>query len=319
MPINPTPQPVDVVINPSNESPKVKDFIVNAPLIVQSINVKTKLDSLNSTAENLSQRVVVLEARPLANVDNTSDMNKPVSTLQAAADAAVLTSANAYTDAHGGGGVAQPAYDFTSATGLTPFLGTAGNTITVGGGVAALYSPVLAGQLRFDQYSLGFLTGPALYRNFPTPVAEFDVATRILAPVGTASPSYAAAYGIEVATLGSFVTVSLPRQRFTFEPNDGQLKWEDQNGYQAYLAGAVPLDGTGWLRVQLIGTTMTFWLGINASNNNVVPTTWTMKKRFTPTAALYESVCVSMQLGGAMPTSMTANFGALAVLLPVTL
>jgi hypothetical protein len=35
----------------------------------------------------------------LSDVDNTSDVNKPVSTAQAAADAAVLVSANAYTDA----------------------------------------------------------------------------------------------------------------------------------------------------------------------------------------------------------------------------
>ena len=141
MPINPIPQPVDVIINPSGEPPKIKDFIINAPLIVQSTNVKNKLDSLDSTSENLSQRVAVLETRPiatasgpsgdyvptsrtinsyaltadititksdlgLANVDNTSDSNKPVSTAQAAADAAVLVSANAYTDAHthGGGG-----------------------------------------------------------------------------------------------------------------------------------------------------------------------------------------------------------------------
>ena len=145
MPINPIPQPVDVIINPSGEPPKIKDFIINAPLIVQSTNVKNKLDSLDSTSENLSQRVTVLENRPiatasgpsgdyvptsrtinshaltadititksdlgLANVDNTSDINKPVSTAQAAADAAVLVSANAYTDAHthggGGGGAA---------------------------------------------------------------------------------------------------------------------------------------------------------------------------------------------------------------------
>lgn len=139
MPINPIPQPVDVIINPSGEPPKIKDFIINAPLIVQSTNVKNKLDSLDSTSENLSQRVAVLETRPiatasgpsgdyvptsrtinshaltadititksdlgLASVDNTSDINKPVSTAQAAADAAVLISANAYTDAHGGGG-----------------------------------------------------------------------------------------------------------------------------------------------------------------------------------------------------------------------
>ena len=36
----------------------------------------------------------------LANVNNTSDANKPVSTAQAAADAAVLASANATTAAH---------------------------------------------------------------------------------------------------------------------------------------------------------------------------------------------------------------------------
>ena len=116
------------------------EFVIEVPLIVQGVNVKTKLDSLNSTAENLTQRVVVLEARPLvssspsgdyvptsrtvnnhaltsnititksdlglANVDNTSDSSKPVSTAQAAADAAVLVSANAYTDTHGGGGAA---------------------------------------------------------------------------------------------------------------------------------------------------------------------------------------------------------------------
>lgn len=128
MPINPIPQPVDVIINPSGEPPKIKDFIINAPLIVQSTNVKNKLDSLDSTSENLSQRVTVLENRPiatasgpsgdyvptsrtinshaltadititksdlgLANVDNTSDINKPVSTAQAVADAAVLATA----------------------------------------------------------------------------------------------------------------------------------------------------------------------------------------------------------------------------------
>jgi len=211
--------------------------------------------------------------------------------------------------------VAQPAYDFTSATGLTTFLGTAGNTVTVSGGVAAIYSPALAGQLRFDSIGSGVLTGPALYRNFPAPVAEFDVATRVLAPAGYADGN--CRYGIEVATLGSFVTVSLPRQRFTYQADNGNLYWEDETGYRANLAGAVPLDGTGWMRIQLIGTTMTFWLGISAGN--VVPTTWTMKKRFVPTAALYESVCVSLQLGGSMASSTTARFGALAVLTPVTL
>jgi hypothetical protein len=61
MPITPAQEPVDVVINPINESPKVKDFIINSPLIVQSINVKNKFDSLDYTAENLSQRVLALD------------------------------------------------------------------------------------------------------------------------------------------------------------------------------------------------------------------------------------------------------------------
>lgn len=134
----PNPTPVSVVLNPPNTPALISEFVINAPLIVQTINVKNKLDSLDSTAENLSQRVVALEARPLessgspsgdyvptsrtvnshtltsnititksdlglANVDNTSDSSKPVSTAQAAADAAVLVSANAYTDAHVGG------------------------------------------------------------------------------------------------------------------------------------------------------------------------------------------------------------------------
>lgn len=213
------------------------------------------------------------------------------------------------------GGIAQPAYDFTSPTGLTPFLGTAGNTVTVGGGVAAIYSPAAGGQLRFDSLGFGFLAGPALYRNFDTPVAQFDVATRVLAPGGYGDGN--CRYGIEVATLGSGANPALPRQRFTFSADSGNLNWENEAGYQSALAGAVPLDGTGWLRIQMIGTTMTFWLGI--STGNVVPTTWTMKKRFIPTSALYESVCVSLQIGGSMPSPTTANFGALAILLPPTL
>lgn len=72
MPINPIPQPVDVIINPSGEPPKIKDFIINAPLIVQSTNVKNKLDSLDSTSENLSQRVAVLETRPIATASGPS-------------------------------------------------------------------------------------------------------------------------------------------------------------------------------------------------------------------------------------------------------
>ena len=209
--------------------------------------------------------------------------------------------------------VSQPAYDFTSSTGLTTFLGNAGNTVTVSGGVAAIYSPAASGQLRFG----ATLTGPALYRNFPGPVAEFDVATRVLPFTGTSSPDYNCRPGIEVSTLGAFANPALPRQRFTFYTTTGSLCWENEAGMQTDgLGGAVLLDGTGWLRIQLVGTTMTFWTGVGVGT--ALPTTWTMRKRWTPTAALYESVCVSLQVGGAQ-ASVTANFGALAVLLPASL
>lgn len=61
MPINPIPQPVDVIINPSGEPPKIKDFIINAPLIVQSTNVKNKLDTITKETDNLSTRLSALE------------------------------------------------------------------------------------------------------------------------------------------------------------------------------------------------------------------------------------------------------------------
>ena len=57
---------------------------------VNSVNGKTGAVVLTSTDVGLG------------NVDNTSDANKPVSTAQAAADAAVLASANATTAAHAG-------------------------------------------------------------------------------------------------------------------------------------------------------------------------------------------------------------------------
>ena len=169
--------------------------------------------------------------------------------------------------------------------------------------------------LKGERFAIEFSGNGATAHRRLHAVAEFDVATRVLAPTGYADGN--CRYGIEVATLGSGANPALPRQRFTFSADSGNLNWENEAGYQAGLAGAVPLDGTGWLRIQMIGTTMTFWLGISAGN--VLPTTWTMKKRWIPTSALYESVCVSLQLGGSMPTPTTANFGALAVLLPPTL
>lgn len=58
----PNPTPVSVVLNPPNTPALISEFVINAPLIVQTINVKNKLDSLDSTMESLSQRVLALEA-----------------------------------------------------------------------------------------------------------------------------------------------------------------------------------------------------------------------------------------------------------------
>jgi hypothetical protein len=70
MPINPIPQPVDVIINPSGEPPKIKDFIINAPLIVQSTNVKNKLDTITKETDNLSTRLSALESSIDSNITN---------------------------------------------------------------------------------------------------------------------------------------------------------------------------------------------------------------------------------------------------------
>ena len=203
---------------------------------------------------------------------------------------------------------AQSSYNFASSIGLTPYVGNPGNVVTVTNNVASLYSPALASQLRQDPQPLG---GPALNRNFAESVAAFDVATRVLAPTGGV-PDNNCRYGIEVAVEGGLV-----RERFTFSALTGALNYENQAGFQANLAGVVPLNGDGWLRIQLAGGFMRFWSG--TSTGAIPPSTWTLKKQWIPTPALYESVCVSMQLGGAMPAPMTANFGALAVLVPASL
>ena len=75
----------------------------------------------------------------LGNVDNTSDVNKPVSTAQAAADAAVLASANAYTDAAIGG---LPAAPVTSVAGKT---GNVTLVVADVSGAAPLASPTFTG------------------------------------------------------------------------------------------------------------------------------------------------------------------------------
>jgi hypothetical protein len=72
MPINPIPQPVDVIINPSGEPPKIKDFIINAPLIVQSTNIKNKLDTITKETDNLSTRLSALESSIDSNITNIS-------------------------------------------------------------------------------------------------------------------------------------------------------------------------------------------------------------------------------------------------------
>lgn len=234
MPINPTPQPVDVVINPSNESPKVKDFIVNAPLIVQSINVKTKFDSLDSTTENLSQRVVILEARPLGNsgspsgdyvptsrtvnsyaltsdititksdlglgnVNNTSDMNKPVSTLQAAADAVVLASANAYTDAHGGGSATTLGHSWERPDPVIAgvgavFINTDDGSEYVSSGTAATNGVPLSGWMRRLPSGVGPTRAGLLNSNNPTIMAAITTDKIVLAPYTTNNCTFAMHY-----------------------------------------------------------------------------------------------------------------------------
>jgi hypothetical protein len=111
------------------------DYIKNKPALgtAAALNVGTSANNvvqLDSNAKlpavdgsqltNLSKEQV-----GLSNVDNTSDSNKPVSTAQAAADAAVLAAADAYTDSNISAYASAEAILNTALTGLNTAL--AGN------------------------------------------------------------------------------------------------------------------------------------------------------------------------------------------------
>lgn len=81
------------------------DAAVTVPMLTAETSARTAADALlvtKTTTVNghaLSGNVVVSAADVgLGNADNTSDVNKPVSTAQAAADAAVLSTAKTYAD-----------------------------------------------------------------------------------------------------------------------------------------------------------------------------------------------------------------------------
>jgi hypothetical protein len=61
--------------------------------ITANPNIQAHIDNVTTNPHNVTKTNV-----GLSDVDNTSDVNKPVSTAQAAADAAVLTSANAFAE-----------------------------------------------------------------------------------------------------------------------------------------------------------------------------------------------------------------------------
>ena len=77
--------------------------------IVGTDTVLTALWKAQAQINTLDAEVAAVDKTTigLGNVDNTADINKPVSTLQAAADADVLQQANAYTDSQVGGAGAQ--------------------------------------------------------------------------------------------------------------------------------------------------------------------------------------------------------------------
>lgn len=61
-------------------------------------------DGVNTEIEAVVNGFATKATVDLSNVDDTSDVDKPVSVAQANADAEILASANAYTNAHAGGG-----------------------------------------------------------------------------------------------------------------------------------------------------------------------------------------------------------------------
>jgi hypothetical protein len=82
----------------TNQVISATDTIIQAFGYLQK-QISDNLTTLTSHIGNTSNPHNVTKGQVgLSNVDNTSDINKPVSTAQAAADAAVLSSANAYSD-----------------------------------------------------------------------------------------------------------------------------------------------------------------------------------------------------------------------------
>lgn len=75
-------------------------FLAGARVAVRW-NAKAATDALTLAGPLTStERTAVKTVLGVVNVDNTSDVNKPVSTAQAAANAATLAAAQAYTDEH---------------------------------------------------------------------------------------------------------------------------------------------------------------------------------------------------------------------------
>ena len=135
---------------------------------------------LSSHTSNTSNPHAVTKAQVgLGNVDNTSDMNKPVSTAQAAADSTVLSTAEAYTDSAIASLVAASPSQLDTLQELADALGNDSN-------FAATTATALGNRLRVDTSSQGLSSGQKLNAKTNIDLQNVDNTSDLNKPVSTA-------------------------------------------------------------------------------------------------------------------------------------
>lgn len=172
-------------------------------------------------------------------------------------------------------------YDFASATGVTLVNGTVGGSAAVTGGVLRLTCP--------DTPSAGYFGGTleAPYGQIAVPLdstGRQPIRWRARARVVAISAT-GVGYLLAVSSGGS-------QRAGLFIGADGSGGAEDNSGpstYATWAAGVLPIDGTGYVEIEVCGPLATYRYGTGTTS--VPPTTWTtVATAALPSAALYNVV-----------------------------
>lgn len=186
-----------------------------------------------------------------------------------------------------GGGSAAPStettYTFSSSTGVTLVNGSVGGTAAVTGGVLRCTVPATPSA----SYYGGTLAAP--YGEVPAPLG-----TTARQPLHWRARVRVAA--VPIGTIAYFLAVSAGgnHRAGIFLVGDGSGRSEYNSAPQGYgsagwSAGVVPVDGTGWLEIEICGSVGTYRYGTGTATTQ--PTTWTTHATVTlPTIDAYTKV-----------------------------